>query len=126
MQKKQQGASLLGLAFFIFLIGFLLFFAVKALPPFYTDLSVTKAFSNLPDHMKEPRTNALPFKDEVTRYLINYFRINNARSIPIANLKFTKKPDNQVSVRLDYQVEEHFFRNIFLVIKFEHEAIVSS
>lgn len=118
LNKYQKGLSVWSFSFNLFLIGVAVFITLKLFPVYMEDLSVGTAVESLESDPEEFR-GALSVRNALTKR----FDINNVTRVDKDNISITR--DNQeYLIEVNYEVEVPFISNIFLILRFEHSAVV--
>ena len=115
LPQRQRGMTWLGWLVVLFVVGVFGICTVKMVPA-YSDYGTIKATIN--DLMSDSRINLMSVA-EVEDSLSKRFDINGVTGIKVSDLAITKA-DGELQIGLDYNVEEHLFYNVSVVMHFKH------
>lgn len=122
LPSKQRGVTMLS---WIIIIMFLLFQAVMAmnvLPAYMTDSTVKTIIEKLPDDQAVKNKTA----KEVRSIILKRLRINSVYGLDGKDVVKVKKGRDGVIVKVKYEPRGTLIGNLEYIIKFEHEATISS
>jgi uncharacterized protein YabE (DUF348 family) len=110
---RQRGMALVQWLFLIMIVGGLATAAIRTVPhyiDFYTMVSVVEA---LPDEQVHTMS-----KQGIRASLKKRFKINNIRDLDPAKVVAIERKKGETELTLNYEVREHMFYNIDIVLSF--------
>ena len=112
-RKRQAGTSLVQWLVLIMIVGTIATMAIRTVPhyiDFYTMVSLVEA---LPDEQVHSMT-----KQKIRDSLKKRFKINNIRDLDPAKVVGIERKRGETTLELEYEVREHLFYNIDVVMSF--------
>ncbi len=119
LQRSQQGFTMVSLAFFLVLLGFAVFTALKLLPV-YTDAFAVKASV---ESLETERNVEYAGVLAVRNALLKRLGVNNVTAVGVDDISVTRE-DDTYQVEVFYEVRVPYMFNIDLVLTFENSAEV--
>ncbi len=120
--KKQQGISALGIMTAILVGSFVFICGYKTIPAYYDDFLIRKALKSLVD--KGTGEVSELSKTQAQRELSNFYMMNNI-SGPKTKALRVKRFKEKTIYDISYEVREHLFGNIEIVLTFENQLDTS-
>ena len=111
--RRQRGMALAQLMILILIVGGTATVAIRTIPhyiDFYTMVSVVEALPKNQVHVMS--------KQKIRDSLRKRFKINNIRDLDIAKVVGIERQRGATALTLDYEVREHLFYNIDLIMSF--------
>ena len=111
--RRQRGMALAQLMILILIVGGTATVAIRTIPhyiDFYTMVSVVEALPKNQVHVMS--------KQKIRDSLRKRFKINNIRDLDIAKVVGIERKRGATALTLDYEVREHLFYNIDLIMSF--------
>jgi translation initiation factor RLI1 len=111
--RRQRGMGLAQLMILILIVGGTATVAIRTIPhyiDFYTMVSVVEALPENQVHVMS--------KQKIRDSLRKRFKINNIRDLDIAKVVGIERKRGATALTLDYEVREHLFYNIDLIMSF--------
>lgn len=111
--RRQRGMALAQLMILILIVGGTATVAIRTIPhyiDFYTMVSVVEALPENQVHVMS--------KQKIRDSLRKRFKINNIRDLDIAKVVGIERKRGATALTLDYEVREHLFYNIDLIMSF--------
>lgn len=118
--RRQRGIGLIGVLFYLALGGFFLTVAAKLGPHYVEYLTIRSAMQDL---TKDP-TLVDASKKAIADKIGSRLYIDGIRGLDMKAFKYKKTPDGY-RVVLDYNVQEHLFSNVDVVLTFTHEVLLT-
>lgn len=116
MRKKQGGATIWVNLIWIMMGVVIAIFSVKVIPIYLDNYTVAGSLEGL-----KAEEGLSKLKDrEIRRKLSDFFTINNVRTISPDQIVIEREKRKLVAIKVDYEVREHLFYNIDLMLKFEN------
>ncbi len=114
MKSRQRGSGAVSWLFYLLIGGLLLSFAVKVVPFYMDDHSVTQVVSSLADRPGSSTASVTQIRTWINKGLqLNLVKLDRSE-VKIA------RDNGIVAVDIDYERRIHFFYNVDLVLTFEH------
>jgi hypothetical protein len=123
MQKKQQGATIWVNLVWIIMGVIVAIVGVKLTPIYLDNFTVAGALDGL---KSEPDLSKMKDKD-IYKVLYKHFVINSVRTIGQDKIKIErnkKQKDKLVAVNIDYEIREHLFYNVDVILTFNNRLDV--
>jgi translation initiation factor RLI1 len=111
--RRQRGMAMIQWIILILIVGGTATVAIRTIPhyiDFYTMVSVVEALPKNEVHVMS--------KQKIRDSLRKRFKINNIRDLDIAKVVGIERKRGATAVTLDYEIREHLFYNIDLVMSF--------
>ncbi len=111
--RRQRGMAMIQWIFLILIVGGIVTVAMRTIPhyiDFYTMVSVVEALLKKQVHVMS--------KQKIRESLRKRFKINNIRDISVAEVVGIERKRGATALTLDYEIREHLFYNIDLVLSF--------
>ncbi len=121
LKQHQKGATLYSVAFYLLLLGFVVFVGLKLFPVYMESFAVKSSVEGLNADPDAQFNGAR----EVQGTLIKRFSFNNIESVTGEDIVVVRK-DQTYIVDVDYEVRIPFISNIDLVISFKNHAEVNA
>lgn len=119
LRKHQQGMTFFGLAFTLLLIGFVVFTALKLLPPYMQNFYVRGALQSTETDDAAEYSRAAAVRIAILKRL----DINDVTQVKAEDVSVVR--DGAIfNIDIDYEVVVPFVHNISLLINFENHAEV--
>ena len=119
LQHSQKGVTMASLAFYLLLLGFVVYIALKLFPVYMDAFSIESSVKGLETDRQE-FSGAM----SVRSALVKRFGMNNVSSV-MAEDVVVKRVNQVYEVDVDYEVRIPFFKNIDLVVSFENHAEIA-
>ncbi len=120
MRKRQYGATLWG-NILIILIAVTVGILVVKLSPIYVDSFTVKGAV---DALAQEENIAKMKDRQILEQLQKHFIINNVRNFNMENVVMEREKTRLVAINVDYEVREHLFYNIDVVLSFKNRLEV--
>lgn len=111
--RRQRGMAMIQWILLVLIVGGTATVAIRTIPhyiDFYTMVSVVEALPKNEVHVMS--------KQKIRDSLRKRFKINNIRDLDIAKVVGIERKRGATAVTLDYEIREHLFYNIDLVMSF--------
>ena len=111
--RRQRGMALAQWMILVLIVGGTATVAIRTIPhyiDFYTMVSVVEALPKNQVHVMS--------KQKIRDSLRKRFKINNIRDVDIAKVVGIERKRGATALTLDYEVREHLFYNIDLIMSF--------
>jgi hypothetical protein len=119
LQKSQKGVTLASIAFFLLLLGFVVYTVLKLFPVYMEAFTVESSVMGLETDKNQEYMGAMSVRQALSRR----FSINNVTTVSLDDISVTR--ENQIyMVDVNYEVRIPFFQNISLLLTFENHAEV--
>lgn len=119
--KYQQGITLFGFLFILFLIGFTAFTTFKLFPVYMENFSIRSSLESTEQEQGVEYRGALAVRNAVFRR----FSINNVTQVSKDDISIIR--DGQVYlIDVDYEVRVPYISNISLLVSFKNHAEVDA
>ena len=115
--QRQRGIGLVGILFALVMAGFLATILMKFGPHYIEFLTVKSVMKDV----AEDREQANAGKMSVFKTIENRLFVNSVRGIEPKSFSY-KKTSRGHRLGVDYQVQEHLFANVDVVLSFSHEV----
>ncbi len=118
--NRQAGYSIWSLAFFLFLIGFSVFTALKLVPPYLEYFNVSGALSTMESEPEE-YVGAM----SVHTAVMKRFYVNNVSRVKSEDVSVVRDLNSErYKIEVDYDVVIPYFSNISFLLNFKSTASV--
>lgn len=117
--KHQAGITGIGLILILIPVGLMVYIVLKVSPVYIEAFSVGDAINSL---KKEPDVKEKS-REEIYTMIKKRLDINNITSVTKEDIKI-QKTENNVTVKIDYEVRVPLFANVALAISFAKSAVV--
>ncbi|MCW8919336.1 MAG: DUF4845 domain-containing protein [Gammaproteobacteria bacterium] len=117
-RKRQQGVTMISVAFFLGLLAFAVFTVLKLFPVYMESFTVASSVKNL-----ENRTEEYMGAKAVRDALMKNFGVNNVTAVSAEDISVTRE-DQMYLVDVNYEVRIPYIKNLSLVVTFENHAEV--
>ena len=111
--RRQRGMALVQWMILFLIVGGTATVAIRTIPhyiDFYTMVSVVEALPKNQVHVMS--------KQKIRDSLRKRFKINNIRDVDLAKVVGIERKRGETALTLDYEVREHLFYNIDLIMSF--------
>jgi translation initiation factor RLI1 len=111
--RRQRGMAMIQWMLLVLIVGGTATVAIRTIPhyiDFYTMVSVVEALPKNQVHVMS--------KQKIRDSLRKRFKINNIRDVDIAKVVGIERKRGATALTLDYEVREHLFYNIDLIMSF--------
>ena len=111
--RRQRGMALVQWMLLVLIVGGTATVAIRTIPhyiDFYTMVSVVEALPKNQVHVMS--------KQKIRDSLRKRFKINNIRDVDLAKVVGIERKRGETALTLDYEVREHLFYNIDLIMSF--------
>jgi len=113
---RQRGASTLGTLTVVIFGALLVMFAIKLFPIYLDDMAMTSVLENLQETDETKSMTPRQIKETIEKR----FNVNNVENLKAKDLKF-EEDGNTLTVIAEYEVRSDLFRNIDIVVSFNHQ-----
>ncbi len=117
---KQQGIGIIRLLFFSFILILSVVFAVKTIPSYLADMTVTSVLKHLAKDIQEHKIR----QQDIRQVLLRRLARNNIKSVKKTDITI-KKHNGKLMIVIDYEVKKPLIGNISIVLDFRQEQEVS-
>lgn len=118
--NRQAGYSIWSLSFFLFLIGFAAFTALKLVPPYMEYFNVSSALSAMESEPEE-YVGAMKVHEAV----MNRLSVNNVSRVKGEDISVVRDLNSErYNIEVDYDVIIPYFSNISFLLNFRTTATV--
>ncbi len=123
-QRYQKGLTFWSLCFVLGVLAFVLFVGFKLIPPYLTDMNISKALEQL---SKQSDVGSMS-KGEAGEVLRKQFEIDGIEGAIKLDKDFTIEPrgKGQKLLRIRYEEVIPLFANMSILIEFDHQKTVKS
>jgi hypothetical protein len=118
--RRQRGIGLIGVLFYLVIGGFFLTIAAKLGPHYIEYLTIRSVMQGLTEDPTLVEASKKTIADKIGSRLY----IDDVRGLDMKAFKYKKTPDGY-RVILDYNVQEHLFSNVDVVLTFTHEVALT-
>jgi hypothetical protein len=111
--RRQRGMAMIQWMLLVLIVGGTATVAIRTIPhyiDYYTMVSVVEALPKNQVHVMS--------KQKIRDSLRKRFKINNIRDVDIAKVVGIERKRGATALTLDYEVREHLFYNIDLIMSF--------
>lgn len=115
--RRQRGIGLVGMLFALVTAGFFATIGMKLGPRYMEFLTVKSVMKDVAEDPEQANAG----KMSVFKTIENRLYINSVRSID-PNAFSYKKTSSGFRISVDYNVQEHLFANVDVVLNFAHEV----
>jgi len=119
--NKQQGLTLIGLAFVLGLIGMIVLSALKVFPVYMEYFSVQTSVEAL---ASDPEIKSMSVR-QIRTQLGKKLNMNAVNSVKASDAKI-RKSGGEIVFNLDYEVRKEYLGNIDIVLSFSEEFKIDS
>ncbi len=116
LRHSQKGVTMASLAFFLLLLGFVVYTALKLFPVYMDAFTIESSVKGLETDRQE-FSGAMSVRQAV----LKRFGMNNVVSASAEDI-VVKRVNQMFEVDVDYEVRIPFFKNIDLLVSFENHA----
>lgn len=121
LEQSQRGATLTTIAFYLFLLGFSVFTALKLVPVYMESFTIRSVMEGMSVEKGREYTGSLKVREAV----LKRFGINNITQVGADDVVVVREDDAYV-ITVDYEVRIPFISNIDFVLVFTNEAEVKA
>jgi hypothetical protein len=121
LERSQKGFTLASLSFFLLLLGFVVYTALKLFPVYMEAFTVESSVASL----ETDKNQEFSGPSAVRQALSKRFQINNISTVSLDDISVTSEK-GMLLVDVDYEVRIPYFRNINLLLTFTNHAEVPS
>lgn len=112
-RHRQRGIAMLKWMFVLLIVGGIVTMAIRTVPhyvDFYTMVSVVEALPKNQVHVMS--------KQKIRASLQKRFKINNIREFDLNKIVAIERKRGATAVTLEYEIREHLFYNVDVVLSF--------
>lgn len=120
LQHSQRGVTLVSIAFYLGLLAFVVFTALKLFPVYMESFTITSSVEGL---QAEGGAEAFVGAGAVKQAVVKRFGVNNI-SLVTGEDVIVVRDENIYTINVEYEVRIPFIKNIDLVLFFENNAEV--
>jgi hypothetical protein len=114
MKHRQRGMTFLGIVVILFILGTAVYAGMRLLPVYLEYMEVARALNQLVDEYGNNETNP----QTIRRSLERHWDVEDIKSIGWKEIEI-QKTNEGYDVRANYEVEQPFIGNVFLLVKFD-------
>jgi len=119
LKHTQKGITLFSLAFFLMLLGFVVFVILKLFPVYMDDMSLKSSLESMAKDTTVEYSAAIDVRSTVIKNL----GLNNITQVSLDDIS-VKRDGDIYNINIDYEVRVPFIKNIDLAISFTNHAEV--
>lgn len=119
LQKSQKGVTLASIAFFLLLLGFVVYTVLKLFPVYMEAFTVESSVKGLEADKNQDYMGAMSVRQAVFRR----FTMNNVSNVSSDDI-IVARDNHMYMVDVNYEVRIPYFKNISLLLTFENHAEV--
>jgi hypothetical protein len=119
MKQRQRGATFLGMVTILLILGAGLYAAIRLVPVYLEYGKVARALEQVRDEHSAIDTNPQMIRNSLERR----WDVEDIKGIGWKEVEI-KKAGEGYDVRADYQVEEPFVANVYLLAKFDKSVTI--
>ena len=120
-RQHQKGFTLYSIAFYLLLLGFVVFTALKLFPVYMESFAIKSSVDSLNSEADAEFTGAR----EVKAVLLKRFGVNNITTVTNDDIT-VEREDQTYVVNVNYEVRIPYISNIELVLSFANRAEVNA
>ena len=121
LQHAQRGLSFWSLSFYLILLGFVVLNGLKLFPIYAEAATVESAVRSIESDRLASYNGAMSVKSA----LFKRMAINNVASVTTDDVSVVRDGQDYV-MNIEYEVRVPYFKNIDLILSFDHHAEVSA
>jgi len=121
LHTYQQGITVFGVAFTMFLIGFVTFTTLKLFPAYMQNFNIRSSLQGMEGDKSREYLGAIAVRDTVLKRL----DINNVTQVDKEDISVSRDGEYYY-IDIDYEVKIPFISNVSLLLDFKNHAEVSA
>lgn len=123
-RSRQSGVTIWGLLVIGFLVVMFALLLMVLIPPYLADMKISNALTSL----KRQAESSTMSRREILDALEKRFDIDSVppEHVDIRRDVIIRKRGNMAVITIDYEVQKHLFRNISVLLTFDHRVEVPS
>ena len=119
MKKPQRGMTFLGILTILVILGFAFYMALRLVPVYLEYMEVSRALNQVRDEHAAIQTSAQMIRNSLERR----WDVEDIKGLSWKEVEI-KKTSEGFEVRSQYEVEQPFVANLFLLIKFDKMVVI--
>lgn len=123
-RSRQSGVTIWGLLVIGFLVVMFALLLMVLIPPYLADMKISNALTSL----KRQAESSTMSRRDILLALEKRFDIDSVppEHVDIRRDVIIRKRGNMAVITIDYEVQKHLFRNISVLLTFDHRVEVPS
>lgn len=119
MKQRQRGATFLGIVIILLILGTALYAGIRLVPIYLDYMKIARSLEQVRDEHAATQTNPQLLR----RSLERRWDVEDATGIDWKDIEINKVPEGYEMVA-DYEVEQQFVYNVYLLVKFNKTVTV--
>jgi type II secretory pathway pseudopilin PulG len=119
MKKRQRGMTFLGILMILIILGAAIYGGIRAVPVYLEYMEVSRAMEQVKDEHSAIETSAQMIRNSLERR----WDVEDIKGLSWKEVEI-KKTSEGFEVRSQYEVEQPFVANLFLLIKFDKMVVI--
>ena len=119
MKKRQRGMTFLGILTILVILGFAFYAGLRAVPVYLEYMEVIRAMDQVRDEHSAIETSPQMIRNSLERR----WDVEDIKGLSWKDVEI-KKTSEGFEVRSQYEVEQPFVANLFLLIKFDKMVVI--
>jgi uncharacterized protein DUF4845 len=119
MRQRERGATFLGMVVILFILGTALYAGLRLAPVYLEYMKVSRSLEQVKDENQAQQTNVALIK----RSLERHWDVEDISRIGWKEIKIAKGNDGY-TVTADYDAEQPFAGNLYLLVKFKKSVLI--
>jgi hypothetical protein len=120
MKQRQRGATFLGIVTILLILGTALYAGIRLVPIYLDYMKVARSLDQVRDEHAAIQTNP----QLIRRSLERRWDVEDAKGIDWKDIEINKVADGYEMVA-DYEVEQQFVYNVYLLVKFNKSVTIT-
>ena len=114
MKHRQRGATFLGIVIILLIVGTAVYAGIRLVPIYLDYMKIARSIDQVRDEHSSIQTNP----QLIQRSLERHWDIEDPTGIFWKDVEIKKVADGY-TIEADYEVEQQFFYNVYLLVKFD-------
>ena len=119
MRVRQRGATFLGIVVILLILGSALYGGIRLVPVYLEYTKVARALEQVGDEHSAIETNPHLIRKSLERR----WDVEDIHSIGWKEIEIKKEGDDYV-IRAEYEAEQPFIANVYLLVRFDKTVLV--
>jgi Tfp pilus assembly protein PilE len=119
MKQRQRGATFIGIVIILLIVGTAVYAGIRLVPMYLDYMKVARSLEQVRDEHAAIQTNP----QMIRRSLERRWDVEDATGIDWKDIEINKVAEGYELVA-DYEVEQQFLYNVYLLVKFNKTVVV--
>jgi hypothetical protein len=120
MKHRQRGATFLGIVTIVLILGTAVYAGIRLVPIYLDYMKVARSLEAVRDDQGAVDTNPRQIRLSLERR----WDVEDVKGLDWKDIEITKSEQGGYDVRANYEVEQQFLYNVYLLVKFDKSVTI--